>query len=287
MPWHIMLFATLLPLAIAESEQEGTNEMKTNKRRALGILSLVVVISLFVGVWAYYNSTGTIDNQLSTKTYGDQMVEKFTPVDDWKPGQAVDKNVTVQNTGGSALLVRITMSETWSRGGTAFKTNAANNTTFITGAGQANSTDGLTTADSSVVAKTINTTNWTYSGGYWYYNVVLTAGNTTPAFLTQITLAAAADMGLSLSGNYYTTKATAPADSAIGSNPATSWVSYTGAVPAGTTYTRAVNGVDLAKAGYAGATYDLFVTYETYEATTAGRAAAVTAGWSSTATPAV
>lgn len=267
-----------------------------SKRKIIAFLCSVAAIAMVVGSWAYYTSTNAIENKLQTSQFGNELVEKFTPITDWQPGSAVTKEVGVENTGDYDLFVRVKMSETWTAAGGATVTVASNATgtpnPFLPAdantSRQLSATDGLIAGDGSVVYKKLSASaNWYYNqgDGYWYYMPKLTkqVGATptaTGTLLESITLCGNTDMGIYTETKYYTTAATRPANTAIGSNPATQWVVYTGAVPAGTTFTRSVSKVNSATPGYSGASYVLTITSETLQATK--EAFQGTAAWNTT-----
>lgn len=261
---------------------------KTKVWLATGLLALTVVGC----TWAYFTSTSHIDNRLSTKAYGNTITEKFTPRDDWQPGQEVEKVFAVKNTGDSTLVVRVKMDESWARSGsTPFKTlssTTAKNGIF--NVSQGNETDGLVDADATVVDKEIDTTDWVFHDGYWYYKTLLTTGGTTSALLNSITLYKDADMGKYIVTSYYHKGAVEPTfeprDAGDTGTATGGWEEFTGAVPKPTAdgnkiFIRTVSKLDPAAAGYAGADYTLTITAETCQATLD----AVKTEWSLTALP--
>ena len=258
----------------------------TIKKRSLSVVAGVLSLVLIGGAWAYYHNEASLENKLSTKTPGgEQLVEEFTPQDNWQPGDTVNKKAGVENKGEVPLIVRVKMNEVWSLAdGSTTVANNSKDANFVDGLGQDIADDGLTTGDGSVVAKNMTLgTSWTYNpaDGYWYYNSVLASGANTGNFLTSITLDAGTDMGLKGIIKYYTKAPTRPADDQTSTNAAdadTKWVVLTGDMPTGTTFSRSVSSVDAAKAGYAGADYSLFITYETYQATSDAIDEATTTG---------
>ena len=85
--------------------------------------SLIAIISLSAflvigGAVAYYNSTTNVDNKLKTGQFKSEVVEKFTPKDNWEPGDKVTKEVGVENTGTGNIVSRAMWSETWKTPGT-------------------------------------------------------------------------------------------------------------------------------------------------------------------------
>lgn len=76
-------------------------------------------------------------------------------------------------------------------------------------------------------------------------------------------------MGKYATTNYYTTATDKPDENAIGENPATQWVAYTGNVPEGATHNMVVTKQDPKAPGYGNANYTLTITAETVQATDA------------------
>lgn len=255
---------------------------------SMGLLALAIVGC----TWAYYSNSSSIDNQLSTKAYGSTITETFTPRDDWQPGQKVEKVFAVKNTGGSDLVVRVKMKESWAWGGTSFKTLSSDmDRAKISTVRQEDKADGLVANDDTVVAKELDTTKWVFYEGYWYYKTLLTAGDTTSALLNSITLDKYADMGKYIVTSYYHEGTAAPTfepgDAGDDHTPTGGWKEFTGAVPKPTAagnkiFIRTVSKLNPAAAGYAGADYTLTITAETCQATLD----AVKAEWSLTTLPA-
>ena len=89
--------------------------MKNNKRKPLilfGAISFAVVMVLAT-TFAWFAASDSVDNKLATKdgVANVSIQETFVPPDDWKPGQAVTKEVSVANTGGAPALARVSFSE--------------------------------------------------------------------------------------------------------------------------------------------------------------------------------
>ncbi len=259
------------------------------KGKSILLIAGLIALLIVAGVWAFYTSTTSLDNRLKTVgRYGETLIEKFTPTEEWKSGQAVPKEVRVRNTGNAPIVARIKLNEVWWRDSNSDGTmqdpqerlighdSVTNGISDITSVSQVNATDGSVLGDKTVVEKTLAALDWTAGAdGYWYYNNILNKGMSTANFMTAIKLAANTDMGLKRSVKYYTESASVsaqePTFSNIGSDPKTQWVIYTGAVPSPTppettVYTKAVSGVDGTRPGYANAIYDLFITIETVQA---------------------
>ena len=266
----------------------------TLKKRSASVIAGILALVLIGGTWAYYNSTGSLENKLSTKTPGgEELVEQFTPENDWQVGQTVDKLAGIENKGEVDLIVRVKMNEIWTLADDAATTvthSSLSDSNFIDGEGQDDEEDGLTNADGSVVTKDVDFTGWTFNAtdGYWYYDEVLKAGDDTGNFLKSITLFEDTDMGKKAPIKYYTKATTKPGDDEIGTDADNEWVELTGDMPAGTTFSRSVSSVDKDKPGYAGAEYSLFIVYETYQATEEAITEATTNGdWDPATTPTI
>jgi len=270
-------------------------------RRYLAGIAAILSLTAIGSIWAYYHTEGALDNNLKTKKYGgEQIVEKFTPNEDWELGERITKEVLVENTGNVELLVRIKLDEKWTRDNDDFITlnstdgiDQYTNVHFIAGSGQLDAADGSTLNDGSVVTKVLGSNRWIYStDGYWYYNSTLKPtgmpGDRTELFLESIILAKNTDMGLLEELKYYTTMDSPPANNSISDDPATGWKLFTGPVPNGAKYSRSISDIKPEYAGYSNANYSLTITYETYQATMEARAEAVSeagGNWDNTKTP--
>lgn len=243
--------------------------MRKNKKVA-GIVGLAAVM-MIGGTFAYFNQTMTVENPFDTGKYDSVLTESFKPADgeNWEPGAEVNKDIEVTNTGDYDVLVRVKFDEKWVNKDTeaTVKENTGMDDTFS----QADALDGLVEADGSVVFKKLNKENWVYNeaDGYWYYKTNLAAGEATGTFLDAVQLLEDADMGNYIVTNYYTTATEKPAEDAIGTDPATQWVAYTGEVPSDAVHNMVVTTQDTEKPGYGNADYTLTITAQTVQATEA------------------
>ena len=215
--------------------------------------SLIAIISLSAflvigGAVAYYNSTTNVDNKLKTGQFKSEVVEKFTPKDNWEPGDKVTKEVGVENTGTGNIVSRAMWSETW-------KTADGEDIT-------------ITSADprASVVEKEYGN-KWIYSNsdGYFYYDgIISSGGRAEDKFLKSIMLSGDVDFAETKKTVVYYSTMTTGEPSKVTNNPETGWaVAPNTGIPNNATYNKTVvtgNGK------YASANYTLTITVQVYQA---------------------
>ncbi len=211
--------------------------MKLNKRIIAGIG--LGALALIGGTFAYYNEEVSLDNLLRTGQYENELIEDFTPpTDAVKPGATIDKKVGARNTGTYPVLVRISMSEVWSRGGEEIishnslegmpvfnieKSTAVEGndlwladqidepvwTKDYTGNLQSLISNGIVKdgsgEDKTVVRKELNDTDWVFNptDGYWYYAQILQPKGETGNLLESLTIASNIDLGKYTNKDYY------------------------------------------------------------------------------------
>lgn len=208
---------------------------KDLKERKIGhmiVLMGLVILAIVGGVFAYWTQTSSIDNPFDTGRYGSTIREDFIPADgeNWQPGVTVDKSVKAVNTGDTDLIVRVRLDEMWTYkdGSTPYKnSNAASPDGYdVYSASQADTTDGLTTADGSVVTKTFSSSaNWIDGGdGWYYYKINLAGGATSDEWLQSVTLLVDTDMGKIVTKKYVSVSTDNDEDNWI-------WVEYIGQMP--------------------------------------------------------
>lgn len=238
---------------------------KTKKVKAFaGLLALTLV----VGSLAYFTKTMSIDNPFSTKKYGGETVEKFTPENNWEPGGQVTKEVQAKNTGDYDLWVRVKFDEKWERGGKLItgtdlsSTDAAN---FFPA-----SADKAVENGSSVYKNLagVNDKSWIDGqDGYFYYNKTLKKDQTTSKLLDYVTLCKDADMGeYTVSTMKYALVDDTKTAEKLTDEDYTSTTPPT-EIPAGKVlYQKKVVELNGANAGLAGANYTLTITTELVQA---------------------
>ena len=86
-----------------------------NKKSLGGILLLALTVGV-VGSLAYFSQELTKTNEFKTAKYDTTIEEEFTPPTDWLPGVEVNKDVTVKNSGNVDVVVKATLTKSWTRG---------------------------------------------------------------------------------------------------------------------------------------------------------------------------
>lgn len=229
------------------------------KKKSLIALAGLLGVLAVGGTFAYFNVTLTAQNELKTKGFSSELVEKFTPGNDWKPGQEVTKEVGVENTGDYDVIARLTWDELW--------TNANGPVASLS-----LKDENLETPSSKVIKNLTTNSDWVYGGdGYYYYTEIIAPKKASGAWLDSITLSPDLDLGGGTGAadeatKYYTKAADKPESDAIGTDPATQWVKYDNdkPVPDGATYVRTVSAPG---SEYANASYSLDITIQVLQAT--------------------
>ena len=241
--------------------------MKKSKKikAAVGLLALAMV----VGTLAYFSKTMSIDNPFSTKKYGGETVEKFTPENNWEPGGQVTKEVQAKNTGDYDLWVRVKFEEKWERDGQLIdgtKLSSTDAAKFFPA-----SADNAVVDGSSVYKNLVGVTDGSWidgKDGYFYYKETLKKDQTTSKLLDYVTLCKDANMGeytvsemkYALVNENTTADQLKDEDYMLSSAPEN--------IPEGKVlYQKKVVSLDSAKAGLAGANYTLTITTQLVQAT--------------------
>ena len=82
------------------------------RRRVLGASCILAALIVGASSFAWFTSSDEVTNRLTASAdYGVTIAEDFTPPENWVPGQTIDKNVGVVNTGNVDAFVR-----TWLEG---------------------------------------------------------------------------------------------------------------------------------------------------------------------------
>lgn len=238
------------------------------KTKKVKVFAGLLALTLVVGSLAYFTKTMSIDNPFSTKEYGGETVEKFTPENNWEPGGQVTKEVQAKNTGDYDLWVRVKFDEKWERKGQLIpgtdlsSTNAAK--FFPTSA------DNAVAGGSSVYKHLAGVEGGTWKDGgdgYFYYKTTLGKDQSTTQLMDYVTLCKDANMGeYTVSGMKYAlvdkskkAEDLTDADYDLTDAPAE--------IPAGKVlYQKKVVELNKVNAGLAGANYTLTITTELVQA---------------------
>lgn len=240
--------------------------MKKSKKvkAVVGLLALAMV----VGTLAYFSKTMSIDNPFSTKKYGGETVEKFTPENNWEPGGQVTKEVQAKNTGDYDLWVRVKFDEKWERDGNLIPgtdLSSTDATKFFPASADNAAVDG-----SSVYKHLAGVEDGTWQNGgdgYFYYKTTLGKDQSTTQLMDYVTLCKDANMGeYTVSGMKY-----ALVDESKKAEDLTDadyrLTQVPNVIPAGQVlYQKKVVELNKANAGLAGANYTLTITTELVQA---------------------
>lgn len=140
--------------------------MKAKGRLLLIALAAILITVLTQPTLAYYTTIGKATNVVTSGDIQLQIHEKTADGSDFPeegvyviPGDIVSKQVSVENVCGHPFYLRVKL--------VSGSTNEA-----------------LSAED--CLKMDIDTANWTYLDGYYYYNHILQPGETTPALFTQV-----------------------------------------------------------------------------------------------------
>lgn len=67
------------------------------------------------GVFAYWTQELQVHNEFKTARYDTNIEEKFSPPDDWKPGQEINKDVWITNDGTIPVFTKVVINQEWIR----------------------------------------------------------------------------------------------------------------------------------------------------------------------------
>ena len=140
--------------------------MKAKSRLLLIALAAILVTMLTQPTLAFYTTIGRATNVVTSGSIQLQIHEKTADGSDFPdegvyiiPGDIVSKRVTIENICTHPFYLRVKLVSTTTS--------------------QDLSADECLNMD-------IDTENWTYADGYYYFNRILQPGETTPALFTQV-----------------------------------------------------------------------------------------------------
>ena len=142
--------------------------MKKKKIKLL-VASMAVAAMLVGGTLAWFTFHQEMDNHFSTGSVKTNIHEKFDPkkAENMQPGVKVTKQVTVENTGNSAALLRVKITPVW----------------------DADKSRGLSETDATdaVDLNLANNSDWIKGNdGYYYYTQVLNKNATSSELLDSV-----------------------------------------------------------------------------------------------------
>ena len=138
-----------------------------NSKKSLVALLLVALVGIIGGTYAYFTSVATLNNEFKTGTYATSVTEEFESPDNWIPGETTTKKVNVTNNGTVDVAARAIYTESW----------IASDGTVLSGI-----------RDGERVAQFIIGSDWEAANdGYYYYNDILTNGEISADFITEVT----------------------------------------------------------------------------------------------------
>ena len=140
--------------------------MKAKSRLLLIAIAAILVTVLTQPTLAYYTAVGTATNVVTSGGIRLQIHESTADGSEFPkegvyviPGDIVSKQVTVENVCSHPFYLRVKL---------------------VSG-----TTNEALTPDECLNLN-IDSVNWTYQDGYYYYNQILQPGKTTPALFTQV-----------------------------------------------------------------------------------------------------
>ena len=133
------------------------------------IFSLTAVLTLIVSTFAYFEDAGAAENFLDTGIFKVDLIDDFENDRLTLPGDTVSKDVSMKNNGTYDAVVRIKLDPSW--------------TPAVDGAGNPLLTDKVT-----VTYGTNIITDWTYFGGWYYYNKILPPAQATSLLVDALKL---------------------------------------------------------------------------------------------------
>ena len=143
--------------------------MSSIKNKKIIFIFLAVILLIGIGsTLAYFNNALDISNIFTSATFEMSVDEEFTSPSNWKPGDTTSKSITVTNDSNIPIKVRLSYTEEW------YDEN--NNPLPLVHDGE-----------KVAIINLANTSDWTKSGEYYYYNGTLAVDDTTSSFISGVT----------------------------------------------------------------------------------------------------
>lgn len=159
----------------------SSGKIMTNTKKkviAIAVIMCITSATFLCSTFAYFSDglssggsiiyTGTTSAELIDNTVleGNVPVQPGTPIK-IMPGYKISKTVTAKNTGTLPVYVRISLTPE-----VILAENARGRESEV---------------DLSLISYDIDTANWVYENGYYYYKIPLTGGNQAPDLFTTVT----------------------------------------------------------------------------------------------------
>ena len=139
-----------------------------NRKSLIAIVAVLLVV-VIGATFAYFTSSATFNNQFNLGNYNITTQEVFTSPDNWSPGDTTPKTLTATNNGTIDAAVRVSYTEEWTDD-------------------NGDSVDSSNVPIDAVIINFKSPSDWTESNGYYYYNYILKAGDTTSSLIESVAL---------------------------------------------------------------------------------------------------
>ena len=88
--------------------------IKKSKSNRLALAALLA-LGAVGATWAYWTQEIRVGNEFETAKYDTTVTEEFTPPEDWMPGDEVNKDVQVTNSGTIPIFTKAVIHQEWIR----------------------------------------------------------------------------------------------------------------------------------------------------------------------------
>lgn len=156
-----------------------------NKKSLGGILLLALTVGV-AGSLAYFSQELTKTNEFKTAKYDTTIEEEFTPPTDWLPGVEVNKDVTVKNSGNVDVVVKATLTESWTRGDETLSNTFTDENGLTQNAALLALPNVVKYTDDIELAAQAG--KWVEYEGTYYYMGAIKGGNSSALLLDNVTL---------------------------------------------------------------------------------------------------
>lgn len=151
-------------------------KQKKNKKKWVAAATTFAAIAALAGTFAWFQSNDSAKNHFEGSIAGNdvEVVETFTPPKDWKPGQEVNKDVAILNSGDYDSMIRVSFTETLQKlldassklsSDVAILNGKTKEQIYLTPLNDSALKTG-TWADAKVVEKTFTVNSGDYAGNY-------------------------------------------------------------------------------------------------------------------------